>query len=80
MFKGKVLDCERGDTGCHLVAWERHGGEKQRWRRDGKYLVNHQGHVMDIANSSRTPGAPILMWNKNTPETNNQCFEFVVNL
>eukprot|EP00731_Ephydatia_muelleri_P012376 Em0006g1270a len=80
MLNGKVMDCGSGEKGSHLVVWERHGGKNQLWKRDGQYLVSLQGNVLDIANSSLTRGAPVVVSSKNTPVTDNQLFELKIDL
>ena len=73
-LNGKVLDCGGQGQGHQLIVWDRHGGENQRWRRDGNYLVTMKGLVLDISNSNQAPSAPLVLWSRNTPASNNQQF------
>lgn len=74
---GKVLDCSNQKQGTKLVISDRHGGENQRWTREGDRLVSLNGLVADISGGSKSPGAAVLLWSNNQNDSPNQLFSFV---
>ena len=73
---GKALDCGGQTQGTKLIVWDRHGGNNQRWRREGHYIVSMSGLMFDIEGSNSSPGAHVLLWTRNNPTSSNQKFEF----
>ena len=74
---GKALDCGGQTQGSKLIVWDRHGGDNQRWRREGNYIVSKSGFMFDIEGSNRAAGAKVLLWSRNHPTSSNQQFDFV---
>eukprot|EP00731_Ephydatia_muelleri_P029102 Em0020g746a len=76
-LNGKVLDCGGQGQGQQLCVWDRHGGENQRWRREGNHLVTIRGLVVDIPGANPAPGVPLTLWGKNHPHSSNQLFSII---
>eukprot|EP00731_Ephydatia_muelleri_P029091 Em0020g735a len=74
-MNGKVLDCGNQGLRHQLIVCDRHGGENQRFRRDGDYLVTMRGLVLDITDSNPAENATLLLWSRNNPPSNNQHFQ-----
>ena len=74
---GKVLDCSNQKQGTQLVVCERHGGENQRWKREGDHLTSMSGLVADISGCNKSPGAAVVLWSKHKDESPSQLFSFV---
>ena len=72
---GKALDCGGQEKGTHLVMWDRHGRESQRWRTDGNYITSANGHVVEVENGSKEPGAHVILWTRNHNRSDDQLFE-----
>ena len=72
---GKALDCGGQKQGSKLIVWDRHGGDNQRWRREGNYIVSKSGLMIDIEGSNRAAGAKVLLWSRNHPTSSNQQFD-----
>ncbi|KAL5505957.1 hypothetical protein EMCRGX_G007509 [Ephydatia muelleri] len=73
-LNGKVLDCVGQGIEEQLIVWDRHGGENQRFRREGNYLVTMRGLVVDVKGSNQAPKTPIIQFSKNCPASSNQQF------
>ncbi|KAL5505967.1 hypothetical protein EMCRGX_G007520 [Ephydatia muelleri] len=73
-LNGKVLDCVGQGIEEQLIVWDRHGGENQRFRREGNYLVTMRGLVVDVKGSNQAPKTPIIQYSKNSPASSNQQF------
>ncbi|KAL5505976.1 hypothetical protein EMCRGX_G007529 [Ephydatia muelleri] len=73
-LNGKVLDCGGQVVEEQLIVWDRHGGENQRFRREGNYLVTMRGLVVDVKGSNQSPKTPIIQYSKNSPASSNQQF------
>ena len=73
-LNGKVLDCVGQGIEEQLIVWDRHGGENQRFRREGNYLVTMRGLVVDVKGSNQAPKTPIIQFSKNSPASSNQQF------
>ena len=69
---GKVLDCGGQSQGTKLIMWDRHGGNNQRWKKEGNYLVSMGGLTLDISGNN----ANLIIWIKNHPQSKNQHFDF----
>ena len=76
-LNGKVLDCGGQGQGQNLFVWDRHGGENQRFKMEGNCLVTMRGLVVDISGSNQAPGAPLVLWSRNYPPSNNQQFSII---
>ena len=74
---GKALDCGGQEKGTHLVMWDRHGRESQRWRTDGNYLVSMSGLVADVEEGRETPGTPVILWTRKKSHLENQLFDII---
>ena len=74
-MNGKVLDAGNQAQGHQLIVWDRHGGENQRWRRQGHYFVTLHGLAFDISGSNTAPCAPLVLWSMNHPGSPNQHFD-----
>eukprot|EP00731_Ephydatia_muelleri_P004798 Em0002g974a len=66
-LNGKVLECVGQGIEEQLIVWDRHGGENQRFRREGNYLVTMRGLVVDVKGSNQAPKTPIIQYSKNCP-------------
>ena len=73
-LNGKVLDCVGQIKDEQLIVWDRHGGENQRFKREGYYLVTMRGLVVDVKRSNQAPKTPIIQYSKNSPASSNQHF------
>ena len=73
---GKALDCGAQTQGTKLILWDRHGGNNQRWRREGDHIVSLSGLVIDVEGRNTAPGAHLILWPLKNPPASNQQFEF----
>ena len=73
-LNGKVLDSVGQIKDEQLIVWDRHGGENQRFKREGYYLVTMRGLVVDVKGSNQAPKTPIIQYSKNSPASSNQHF------
>ena len=74
---GKALDCGAQTQGTKLILWDRHGGNNQRWRREGNHIVSLSGLVIDVEGGNTAPGAHLILWPLKNPPASNQKFDFV---